>query len=60
MKYWQVRFDDRELVGQNGWLELDDANGTNRLFTDDGTLVTEGISYTPIDTDPTPPSWATP
>lgn len=57
MRYWRIQFLDRELAGQDGWLQFDDINNSNSLFQDDGTPVTEGVSYTTTDTDPTPPSW---
>ena len=57
MRYWRVKFDDNDLADQFGWLEFNDSDGTNRLLTDDGSPVTEGISYTTIDMDPTPPVW---
>lgn len=60
MRYWRIQFDDRELAGQMGWLEFNDSEGTNRLLEDDGTVVTEGISYTTTDTNPTPPVWGGP
>ena len=60
MRYWRIRFDDNDLAGQTGWLEFNDIDGTNRLLDDGGTPVTEGISYSTIDTDPAPPSWSAP
>ena len=58
MRYWRIQFDDKGLENQLGWLEFDDSNGTNRLLTDDGTPVIEGVSYTTLDSNPTPPAWS--
>jgi len=58
MRYWQIMFDDRDLAGKPGWLEFDDVSGTNRLLMDDGTPVEEGVSYTTVNTNPTPPVWS--
>jgi hypothetical protein len=58
MIYWKVRFDDGDHVGQEGWLEIEEG-ADSRVFLEDGTAVTSGVSYTTIDTNPTPPVWGT-
>lgn len=58
MRYWRIQFDDREFHDQYGWLEINDAENSNRIFEDDGTLIEEGISYTTVDVEPTPPAWS--
>jgi len=58
MRYWKIQFNDREFQNQYGWLEINDAENSNRIFQDDGTLIEEGISYTAVDVEPTPPSWS--
>lgn len=57
MIYWKIRFDDGDHVGEEGWLEIEE-NVRTRIFLDDQTEITVGTSYTAIDVEPTPPSWA--
>lgn len=57
MIYWKIRFDDGDHADQEGWLEIEE-NVSTRVFLDDGTEVTSGVSYTTLDSNPTPPSWA--
>jgi hypothetical protein len=56
MVYWKIRYDDGDHTGQEGWLEIEENVGV-RVFLDDGTEVTHGVSYTTLDTNPTPPAW---
>lgn len=53
--YWKIQFDG-EKTGF-GWLQFNEAMECIAIFEEDGTPITEGVDYHPIEFDTTP-GWA--